>query len=153
MLDSGGNLRIRSTGIVAIGGGERTVQKSVIASYRSRSFTDYAYFTDYETISPNLYYSWLHVPFYGNAAPPDVYPIVGANLVALNYPYAYMQDIRLWAQQNCLMRKADGRGWDGGWWDYIYYYSYYYYYTYTYLDVPINCEPRPAAPAARAWRQ
>jgi hypothetical protein len=51
MVDPQGTFRIRSTGYA---GG---VKRSIVASFRRKSFLDFLYFTEYETSDPNTYAS------------------------------------------------------------------------------------------------
>lgn len=73
------SLRIRSTGVIA------NEKRSLIASYRRRSFLDYLYFTDYETLDPSVY----AVITGGQPTVPDVVD---------------------WANKNCAVYWRDGRG-------------------------------------------
>jgi hypothetical protein len=75
---SNGQLRLRATGR------SRNVKRSIVAKLRRRSFLDFMYFTDVESLDPAWYTR------YANGAPTD-------------------PDITQWAQQNCGYYR-DGRG-------------------------------------------
>ncbi len=89
MLEQG-VLRIRATGQM------RGVKRSIIAKFRRRTFLDFLYFTDYETLDP-AWYSRI---------------VSGAPTVA---------DVTAWAQNKCgYWRAPDNRGnqtYNGNWYD------------------------------------